>query len=34
MRHVRHVEQSEGYGQPDADRGVEAAEEDSGEDRL
>jgi hypothetical protein len=34
MRHVRHVEQSEGDGQPDADRGVEAAEQYPGENRL
>jgi hypothetical protein len=31
---VRHVEQSEGDGQPDADRGVEAAEEYPGDYRL
>ena len=28
MRHVRHVEQAEGHRQPDADRGIEAAEQD------
>jgi hypothetical protein len=34
MRHVRHIEQAEGDGQPDADRGVEAAEQDPGENCL
>jgi hypothetical protein len=34
MRDVRNVEQPEGDRQPDADRGVEAAEQDSGDYRL
>jgi hypothetical protein len=34
MRDLRHVEQPEGDRQTDADRGVEAAEQDPGEDRL
>jgi hypothetical protein len=31
---VRHVEQPEGYGKPDAYRGIEAAKQYSGENRL
>jgi hypothetical protein len=31
---VRHVEQAEGHGQPDAHRGIEAADEDAEEDRF
>jgi hypothetical protein len=34
MGDLRHVEQSEGDREPDADRGIEAAEQDPGEDRL
>jgi hypothetical protein len=34
MRHVGHVEQPEGDGQPDAYRGIEAAKQYPGENRL
>jgi hypothetical protein len=34
VRDVRHVEQAEGDRQADADGGVEAAEQDPGENRL